>query len=141
MSRPPPEIFAALSGGQSRDIGPKIVVPWTVHARPAAVPPLHVPVSPTLFMQSGVLQLQRGHGASIAVERCTRESRYVKVSVEPSETLSVPVIGRGKKVATHTGTPPEESGSGGPRKPPHRPLSGAQSASDVQIVRGFSSQR
>ena len=30
MSRPPPEMLAPLSGGQSRDIGPNVLRPWTV---------------------------------------------------------------------------------------------------------------
>ena len=60
---------------------------------------MHVPVLPTLsVLQSGVVQ-QRAHGASTAVARWTRESRNVKVSVEPSATLSVPVIGRGDQGA------------------------------------------
>ncbi len=89
------------------------------------------------------MQLQRAHGASMAVARCTRASKYVKVSLVPFVTFTVPVIGCGKKLVTHTGTPPDESGSGAPRKPPQRPFDGvpAQSASLVQWMRGFSSHR
>src|SRR6185369_4496225 len=141
MSRPPPEMLAPLSGGQSRDTGPKVLRPWTVHVWPAAAPPVHVPVLPTLsVLQSGVVQ-QRAHGASTAVARWTRASRNVKLSFEPVLTSIVPVIGRGKKLVTQTGTPPEESGSGAPRKPPQRPFNGAQSASVTQCWRAFSSQR
>jgi len=79
----------------------------------------------------GLLPLKRADSISMSLAGFMRK------------TSMVPVIGRGKKLVTQTGTPPEESGSGGPRNWPQRPFDGgpAQLASLVHGMRGFSSQR
>src|SRR6266446_3950746 len=76
---------------------------------------LHVPASP--IWQScgfGLPQSQIGHGRVTVLPRCTREFRCTCSSDAPLARSYVPVTSLAKRLTMHTGTPPAESGSGGP---------------------------
>ena len=109
-------MFAAGSGGQSKLVLPKSgLVPFTVHALPAFGPAPHVDVVP----KAPVPQI--GHGLASVGPVKTREMSGASFTESPPLTSTVPVTAPVTWLTTHTETPPEDSGSGAPKKKEQTP--------------------
>jgi len=103
-------MFAPAVGGQSRLVLPKsALVPWTVHAWPLRSPPLQVPV----WLKPEPLQVGQGWSTVRPVK--TDEVSAAVDAPLPVSGFAVPVIVPFTMFVTHTGTPPEERGSGAPK--------------------------
>src|SRR6185369_8067772 len=106
-------MFDAEFGGQSFEVGPSGPVPSTVQLRSGLS--LHVPDWPIVQVcGSAAPQSQIGHGRFTSAERWTSELSGTVISDDPVEVSYVPVTSPENRFTTHTGMPPDESGSGGP---------------------------
>src|SRR5690242_3999317 len=83
--------------------------------------------------------LHTGHGLSTVRPVNTLDVKFAVEEPEPVSGFAVPVIEPFTLLTTQTGTPPDESGSGAPKKNAHEPP--LQSPSAVQVTEVSLAQR
>jgi hypothetical protein len=111
-------MFDAACGGQSKLVVPKNgFTPALSHGMPSRGPPTHAPCARPSRAVASPAHL--GHGLVALMPlytldvRCTSEAPFPAL-VPVLAMLRVPANVPLKRFTTQTGTPPEESGSGGP---------------------------
>ena len=105
-----------VDGRQSRLVLPKFSFgddPFTSHAAPASVPPLHVPPRTPSFGVASPTHC--GHGCGLVAPPNTREIRCGELVLVPSSMFAVPVNVPLNRFSTHVDTPPADSGSSVPK--------------------------